>query len=111
MDDGHGRRWFRRRRGSPAGADASDASKVPDHRRTVLLQLAADAAIRTCGGHPVPTADPFAVLEHALTMGVRDAGYDEALDALQARLRIRGYPCYRPLLPHGLHPPGEHPGR
>lgn len=93
MDDGHGHPFGRTaRRSAPGG----EPGKIPDHRKAVLLQLAADAAIRTCGGQPVPAADPFAVLAYALAMGVGDATYDEALDALQARLRIRGYPRFAP---------------
>ncbi|MEU8138668.1 hypothetical protein [Streptodolium elevatio] len=64
----------------------------------MLMEMAVDAAIRTCGGWPVPAADPFAVLQRAFALGVTDALYDEALEALQARLVIRGFPRYIPPL-------------
>lgn len=81
-----------------AGSASSEYPAVPRRRRAVLLELAVDAAIRTCGGWPVPAADPFSVLQRAFALGVTDADYDEALAALQARLAVRGYPRYFPPL-------------
>ncbi|WTW92174.1 hypothetical protein OG216_01785 [Streptomycetaceae bacterium NBC_01309] len=66
--------------------------------RAVLLALAVDAALRVCGGWPVPAADPFAVLQRAFALGVIDVEYEEALEALQSRLVTRGFPRYIPPL-------------
>lgn len=75
-----------------------DTPGNPPRRRNVLVHFAAELAIRRGGGWPVPAADPFAVLQRAYAMGVTDLGYDEALEALQARLAHHGYPEYRPPL-------------